>query len=122
MDWFESHQRSGLPVIVAEEDGRVAGWASLSFFHNRCGYSQTVEPSIYIRPGHHRRGLGLRLTSELMVEAEKYHCLIAYICSENQASINLIKKFGFREIGILKEVGRKFDRWLDVTVVQRVIE
>lgn len=121
--WFEEHQSAGLPVLVAQEES-VVGWASLSLFQSRCGYANTVEPSVYIRKDRHRLSLGYKLTDKLLTEAEKrhYHCLVANICSENESSINLIKKFGFKEAGILKEVGRKFDRWLDVTILQRVLE
>src|SRR5690348_6782429 len=57
-EWFRQHQRENLPVIVAEVDGRVVGWASLSYYHTRCAYRTTVEFSLYLDPKFHRKGIG----------------------------------------------------------------
>lgn len=122
--WFAQHQGEGLPVIVAaDENGKVLGWASLSFYHERCGYRQTVEPSLYVHHEFHSKGLGKTLTTELMNLAHKgdFHCMVALVCSENETSIKVLKSFGFEEKGVLREVGRKFDRWLDVTMLQKML-
>lgn len=121
--WFQQHQDKQLPVIVAENGGRVVGWASLSYYHSRCGYKQTVEPSLYVLHEYCNRGLGRRLTKELLKAAKErgYHCIVSLVCSENKTSLSLLKKFGFEERGELKEAGRKFDRWLNVTIMQLML-
>lgn len=122
--WFEQHQKAGLPVLVATgEDGRILAWASLSFYHERCGYRQTVEPSLYVHHEFHSKGLGRKMTTDLMNRAEEgdFHCMVALVCSENETSIKVLRSFGFEEKGVLRQVGRKFDRWLDVTMLQKML-
>ncbi len=123
LKWYEDHLAAGLPMLVAEIEGRVIGWASLSFYHSRCAYKQSVEPSIYIAAEHTGKGVGQRLFEDLLASAGEngYHCIVVLICSENLASLKLIDSFGFRVVGNLQEVGRKFDRWLDVTIAQKLI-
>jgi L-amino acid N-acyltransferase len=121
-EWFGRHKEAGLPVIVAERKGEIVGWASLSGFHTRCAYSQTVEPSVYVAKDNLERGVGRSLLAELLSRAEQngYHTVVALICSENIASISLFAALGFKEVGRLEQVGRKFGRWLDVTYMQRL--
>ncbi|HEY9732954.1 MAG TPA: N-acetyltransferase family protein [Drouetiella sp.] len=121
--WFVAHDTNNLPIIVAEYDGRVVGWASLSFYHQRCAYRQTVEISFYIDKEFVGRGIGRQLTESLIESAREhdFHCLVSLVCSENDASIALLKKFDFQTVGVLKEVGKKFDRWLDVTLMQKML-
>lgn len=121
--WFASHQSSNLPVVVAEVEGRVVGWASLSYYHQRCAYRQTVEISFYIHHEYVGRGIGKQLTEKLIHRAREIdcHCIVSLVCSENDASIALLSRFGFSTVGVLKEVGRKFDRWLDVTLLQKML-
>jgi|LakMenEpi03Aug12_release.lakeMendotaPanAssembly.Ray.scaffolds.fasta_scaffold160334_2 L-amino acid N-acyltransferase YncA len=121
--WFVAHETNKLPVIVAECDGRVVGWASLSFYHQRCAYRQTVEISFYIDHEYVGRGIGKQLTQSLIESAREhdFHCVVSLVCSENDASIALLKKFDFETVGVLKEVGKKFDRWLDVTLMQKML-
>ena len=121
--WFSQHATAGLPVLVAELQGRIVGWASLSPYHSRCAYSQSVEPSVYIHAEFIGKGLGKQLLRRLvtLAGARRYHCLVALICSENTGSIELFRTFGFEPSGRLKEVGRKFDRWLDVVLMQKVL-
>lgn len=121
--WFDNHEKAGLPVFVAEENGNVIGWQSLSFYHSRCAYKQTVESSTYIAPSYHGKGLGRRLLETAIEAASQrgFHCIVGLISSENANSIELVKKCGFEVIGTLKEVGFKFDRWLDVTIVQKML-
>lgn len=122
-EWFANHAANNLPVLVAEQDGQVIGWASLSFYHQRCAYRQTVEISFYIHHQYLGRGIGKVLTEELLRLARQhdYHCVVSLVCSENKASIALLNKFDFEVAGVLKEVGRKFDRWLDVTLLQKLL-
>lgn len=121
--WFDSHVSNNLPVLVAELDGRVVGWASLSYYHQRCAYRQSVELSFYIHHEFLSRGIGKQLTEKLIQAARENgcHCILSLVCSENDASIALLNKFGFVAVGDLKEVGRKFDRWLNVIILQKML-
>ncbi len=117
--WFKEHGPK-YPLIVAEEDGEVIGWASLSKFKKREAYRPTVESSIYIRNDRLFKGIGAVLLSELIKSAGEigYHSIIAVISSDQGPSIKLHEKNGFIKVAHLKEVGRKFDRWLDVLYYQ----
>ncbi len=121
--WFRQHFEAGLPVFVAELEGSIVGFASLSFYHQRCAYSKTVEASIYIEPSHLQRGFGKALMQELMIAAENcgYHAILGLICSENLGSIKLMRQFGFDDVGCLRQVGNKFDRWLDVQLLEKIL-
>lgn len=121
--WFQEHQAEALPVFVIEKDSSVIGWASLSYYHSRCAYRQTVEPSIYVDASYRKHGYGKQLMNRLMTAAAEkgYHAIVALICSENEASIKLAQDYGFEIVGRLKEVGYKFDRWLDVSLLQKVL-
>ncbi|MBX9686553.1 MAG: GNAT family N-acetyltransferase [Candidatus Obscuribacterales bacterium] len=121
--WYKQHIENDLPVYVAEKAGQILGFAGLSFYHSRCGYRQTVEPCIYIDQSACGSGVGKQLMKRLMTAAQEkgYHAIVALVCSENHSSIGLAKSFGFEQVGQLKEVGRKFDRWLDVTLLQKVL-
>lgn len=122
--WLNQHNEKGLPVFVARLDGVVVGFASLSFYHQRCAYKQTVEASIYIDNAHLSKGYGRKLMEVLMTAARSggYHVMLGLICSENTASIKLMKDFQFFEVGVLRQVGRKYDRWLDVTILEKILE
>ncbi|MGA8025596.1 MAG: N-acetyltransferase family protein [Bryobacteraceae bacterium] len=114
----------GLPYLVAEADGVVAGYAYAASYRARPGYRFTVEDSLYIHPDFLRRGLGQLLLAKLIefCEANGYRQMIAVIGdSGNTASIRLHSKFGFREVGVLEAVGRKFGRWVDTVILQRAL-
>jgi phosphinothricin acetyltransferase len=123
LSWLKEHQQSGLPVIVLEDEGAILGFASLSFYHQRCAYKQTVEASIYLDAGAVGRGFGASLLDELMALAKNcgFHAVLALICSENIASVKLIERSGFVQAGLLREVGRKFDRFLDVAIWEKLL-
>jgi L-amino acid N-acyltransferase len=122
-EWFDHHRREGLPVFVAETQGQIVGWGSLSYYGTRCAYRTSVEPSVYVLEGITRQGVGRALMSQLISAAryKRYHCVIGLVCSENRACLNWIEMCGFERVGELKEVGRKFDRWLNVTIMQKVL-
>jgi phosphinothricin acetyltransferase len=107
-------------VIVAEEEGRVLGWGSLSRYHGRVGYRFTVENSVYVHHELRARGVGRALLDELIVRARAggFHAIIAGLDGENHASRRLHERGGFREKGRLTEIITKFDRWLDVVYLQ----
>ena len=112
--WLAEHDDS-TPVLVAEADGLVAGFAYLSYYRRQSGYRFTRENTVYVDPPHHRRGIGRRLLAALIAEARRagMHAIIAMIEAENEASIALHRELGFEAIGRLREVGFKFGRWLD---------
>jgi len=121
--WFREHSER-YPVTVAEVDGVVVGWASLSPWKSRAGYRFSVEGSVYIRDGLHRRGLGRALLADLIERAKSlgYHVLVGGACTEMEASIALQKALGFEPVAHLREVGFKFGRWLDVVYLQLLLE
>jgi phosphinothricin acetyltransferase len=121
--WFKHHGEKH-PVIVAEINSQVTGWASLSAYHVRSAYRHTVENSVYIHHQHHRRGLGSLLLQELIVLARSlgHRAIIAGIDSDQAASVALHTKFHFEEVGRFKEVGFKFGRWLDVIYMELVLD
>lgn len=104
------------PVLVAEEDGTVMGWAALSRFAERPAWSATAEIAVYIDEAFRRRGLGRALSLALLERAPRLglHSVLARICTENVGSISMVRSLGFVEAGTVHEVGYKFGRWLDV--------
>jgi phosphinothricin acetyltransferase len=121
--WFAEHQREGLPVYVAEVEGEVAGWSSLSHYYSRPGYRYTVEDSLYIAEARRGRGIGKRLLAPLVDEARSLgkHAILARIDAGSEASIRLHAGFGFERVGYLKQVGYKFERWVDVVYMELLI-
>jgi L-amino acid N-acyltransferase YncA len=117
--WF-SHHGEKHPVIVAEADGEILGWGSLSAYHARSAYRHTVENSVYVHHRRHRQGIGSLLLQELIVRARQqgHRVIIAGIDGEQTASVALHAKFQFQKVGHLKHVGFKFGRWLDVIYMQ----
>ena len=119
--WFANHG-SKYPVLVAEDEGKVLSWASLSKWSNRCAYSDTAEVSLYVRKEYRRQGIGRQLLKALILEGEKVHLhtLIALITEGNEPSINLFKSEQFQTVGVMREVGRKFGGLLDVRILQKI--
>ena len=109
--------------LVAEADGHVVGWASLARWSARGGYDQTVESSIYITTETQREGVGLALARTALEAAPRLdvHAVIAQICSENVAGLAVAERLGFARVGVLREVGRKFGRALDVVVCELLV-
>ncbi|HAM72418.1 MAG TPA: GNAT family N-acetyltransferase [Verrucomicrobiales bacterium] len=122
--WFRDHVELGLPMFVGEDPiAGIIGWSSLSPYHRRPGFRFTVENSIYVHAEHRGRGLGGRLLEPLIREAARLrlHSIIAAIDASNEASLRLHQRWGFAEVGRFREVGFKFDRWLDVAYLQLLI-
>lgn len=121
--WFAAKQAAGLPVLVAEEDGRVLGFASYGPFRPWPAYQFTVENSLYVDPACFGRGVGSALLAETIERARAAgrHAMLAGIDAANAVSLRLHEKFGFREAGRLPEVGWKFDRWLDLVFLQKTL-
>ena len=120
--WFAAHGEKH-PVIVMEEDGVVIAWGSLSRLHERQAFARSVEDSIYVHHQHQGRGIGRKLLEELLHLAREigHHTVLGAISADQEASLALHAKFGFEQMGRLREVGNKFDRWLDVIWVQKMI-
>ena len=121
LHWLQ--ERSGaFACVVAEDDRQVIGWASLSPYRPKPAYSTSVENSIYVDRDHHGEGVGNALLEQLMTIADDhgFHSVFARIIDGQPASVELHRKHGFVEIGIEREVGRKFGRWHDVLLMQRL--
>lgn len=115
--WMAQHGRDNHPLLVAEEDGRAVGYASLSPYREKEAYRTTVELSIYIHPSYRRRGIARTLMEAILDEAKRnpdIRTVVSVITGENAASIRLHEQMGFRCSGTLHAVGQKFGRWLDV--------
>lgn len=121
---LEDKINKNFPVIVAELDGNVVGFGMYSEFRFREAYKFTVEHSVYVNENFHGKGIGKLLLQELIVLARKQnlHTMIAVIDSENQGSVEFHEKFGFKTVGIIKESGYKFDRWLHSVFMQLILE
>lgn len=117
--WFERHGPRH-PVTVAEIDRQVVGWGALSPFHARSAYRFSVENSLYVHHQHHRKGIGDALLTDLIARARPlgHRTIIAGIDADQEASIAIHAKHGFVKVGHLREVGYKFERWLDVIYMQ----
>ena len=121
--WFAQRAAAGYPVLVAEDAHGVAGFASFGDFRSWPGYRHTVEHSIHVRKDVRRSGVGRLLLEPLIARAAALdkHMLLAGIDGENAASIAFHLRFGFVEAGRLREVGRKFGRYIDLVFLQRAL-
>lgn len=120
--WFGAHPASGPHrLLVAVADGTVAGYATSSPFRPKPAYATSVEVSVYCAPGVTGRGLGGALYTALFaaLEGEDVHRAYAGIALPNDASLRLHRRFGFRDVGVYEQVGRKFGRYWDVAWLER---
>lgn len=119
--WFTNHDARH-PVVVAELDGAVVGWASLSQWSDRRAYADTAEISVYVSEAFRGRGVGRRLLEAIVQEGQRVglHTVIARIADGNAVSVHLHRSVGFEPIGVMKEVGRKFGKLLDVHLMQKI--
>lgn len=120
--WLDD--RSGaMAVVVAEIDGRVVGFASLSPYRDRPAYATTVEDSVYVHADFRGRGVARALLAEVLdiAATRGFHAVMARIVGGHDASIGLHGSLGFDIVGTEREVGRKFGRWLDVVIMQRML-
>ena len=114
----------GLPYLVTEADGQVVGFAYCNWFKPRPAYRFSAEDSIYVAAGTHRKGLGRALLAELCLQAERagVRKMLAVIGdSANAGSIGVHSALGFTNAGVLKSCGWKFERWLDVVLMEKVL-
>ena len=122
--WFAARAQQGYPILVAENaDGEVVGYASFGDWRPFDGFCHTVEHSVYIRADQRGKGLGPQLLTALIERAKACdkHVMVAAIESGNAASIGLHQRLGFAITGQMPQVGRKFGRWLDLTLMQRIL-
>ncbi|MBB3965581.1 GNAT family N-acetyltransferase [Rhizobium metallidurans] len=119
-EWFAMRRARGFPVLVAEREGKIAGYASYGDWRAFEGFRHTVEHSVYVEKDHQGAGIGKQLMTALIRRAGQngIHVMIAGIEAGNQASIALHQKLGFRNGGTFHEVGIKFGRWLDLTFME----
>ena len=121
-EWF-NHHGAKHPATVVDLDGRIVGWGSLSAFRARAAYRNTVEDSVYVHPGYHRRGIGSALLGDLIARARAlgHRAIIAVIDGEQSPSIAIHARFGFQKAGHLHQVGFKCNRWLDVIYMELLL-
>jgi len=123
LEWFHEH-RTKYCIIVCENNNEIVGWASTSRWSDRLAYRFTAENSVYVRKDFRGKGIGRRLLSELIKHSVKagFHTIIARIAEGNQTSIKMHSESGFETIGIMKEVGLKFNKYIDVTLMQKLLQ
>ena len=122
--WFEEHNMDHHPLIVAEVDGRVAGYASLSSYRPKEAYASTVELSVYVGEGYRRQGIAGALMKEILEQARadiRTHMVVSVITGENEVSMKLHEKFGFSFCGRVHQVGFKHGRYLDIVTYELLV-
>jgi phosphinothricin acetyltransferase len=122
-EWLQ-HHNSRSPVLVAEVEGKVVGWASLSPWSDRQAYADTAEGSLYVHSDYRRRGIGRELLKAILLAGKTagLHTVIGRITGGNEASLKLVQSLSFTHIGAMREVGFKFGRRLDVHLVQVMLD
>lgn len=123
--WLAARQARQFPVLVAMEADEVLGFASYGDWRGAwAGYKYTVEHSVHIRDGLRGKGIGRQLMQQLINEARQagLHVMIGGVDADNKASIKFHERLGFAPVAHFNEVGFKFDRWLDLVFMQRLIE
>ena len=125
--WISVHQGAHGAIVAIDDDPltraeRVIGFASISPYRSRPGYSTTVENSIYVHRQHQSRGLGRLLLDEILALAQEsgFHSCMARILAGHEASIRLHQSRGFELVGVERDVARKFGRWIDITLMQKI--
>ena len=125
--WIQAHQGAHGAIVAVETPvgggaDQILGFASISPYRSRPGYSTTVENSVYVHREHQNRGLGRLLLDDVLHLAEEsgFHSCVARILAGHEASIRLHASRGFDLVGVEREVGRKFGRWIDITLMQKL--
>ena len=124
MEWFKARQGQGYPILVATSGQDVLAFASFGDFRVWPCYRYTVEHTVHVRADQRGRGLGRRLVEALIPRAAALgkHVLVAGIDADNAASIKLHQRMQFKQVAHFRQVGRKFNRWLDLVFMQRVLD
>ena len=124
-EWYRARTGAGFPVLAAMQSGELVGYASFAEFRGAWpGYLHSVEHSVYVRADHWRQGVGSALVRALfpLAAALDKHVMIGGIDAANEGSLHMHEHLGFQRVAHFREVGRKFDRWLDLVFVQRFID
>ncbi|WP_158995417.1 GNAT family N-acetyltransferase [Mucilaginibacter sp. L196] len=124
LDWFNERKQAGFPVIVAEQNGVLVGFATYGKFRVWPCYRFTIEHSLYVHRDNRGQGISKILLQEIISLAKSagMHALIAGVDSENDISLQLHLTFGFTQVARFKEVGFKFNRWLDLIFLEMILE
>jgi phosphinothricin acetyltransferase len=111
------------PWLICEQDGKILGYAYAGAWKSRCAYRYSVETSVYLEHGLSGRGIGSALYEELLSRLKdlKLHSIIGGIALPNEGCIALHQKFGFEKVAHFKEVGNKFNQWIDVTYYEKIL-
>ena len=121
--WFNARQDRGFPVLVAIDDAGVAGFSSFGDWRPSPGYLHTVEHTVHVRADRRGQGLGRALVLALgpLARAMDKHVMLGGVDAENQASLDFHARLGFEKVAHFRQTGRKFDRWLDLVFVQKIL-
>jgi phosphinothricin acetyltransferase len=121
LEWWRTRVAQDYPVLLAADASGVTGFASFGDFRAWPGYRFTVEHSVHVRANCRGQGVGTQLVQALLPRAAacNKHIMIAGVDAANSASIRFHERLGFTQVGHLREVGYKFDRWLDLVFLQR---
>ncbi|HEY7887712.1 MAG TPA: GNAT family N-acetyltransferase [Steroidobacteraceae bacterium] len=121
--WWRARVAAGFPVLVARDESGIAGFSTFGEFRTWPGYRFTVEHTVHVRADRRGSGVGTKLVEALFPRAAALgkHMMIAGVDAANTASIRFHERLGFAQAGCLREVGHKFDRWLDLVFLQRRI-
>lgn len=122
-EWLTDRSGAHAVVVAVSDEGTVVGFGALSAYRERAGYATTVEDSVYVAASHRGQGIGALVLNHLVTTATKhgFHVLMAKIVGGHEISIGLHTACGFEIVGTEKEVGRKFGRWLDVVLMERLL-
>jgi len=123
-EWFEGKRIGNFPVFVAEDHDRIMGFSSIGPFRAWAAYKYTVENSIYVAAHSRGKGLGKLLLRPLIIEAKakELHAMIASIDATNEPSLRLHKSFHFQEVAHFRQVGYKFEKWLDLKFLELIFD
>lgn len=121
---FETRRRAGHPMLVADEDGGVLGYATYGQFRAKPGYSRTMEHSVYVDASARGKGVGRMLLQSIIDAARTagVHVLIGGLDAANEVSMRLHQSLGFVEVGRLPQVGAKFGHWLDLVFLELLLD
>ncbi|WP_152655549.1 GNAT family N-acetyltransferase [Oceanobacillus sp. CFH 90083] len=119
-DWYKQKKDAGYPILVSEQDGKVAGFATFGPFRDWPAYKYTIEHSVYVDKGYRKQGIASSLMKEIIAIAREreYMTMIAGIDAANEKSIAMHEKFGFVHAGTIKNAGFKFNQWRDLAFYQ----
>ena len=121
--WFEDKKAKNFPIIVAVSKNEVIGFGTYGTFREKIGYQFTVEHSVYVAENYIGKGIGKLLLKALieLAKSQNIHVMIGAIDAENLSSIAFHEKFGFKVVGNIRQVAFKFDRWLDLVLMQLIV-